>query len=144
MRHSVHCSFCYNVHYPWFQKKNIFIIFYFVHYAMVMSKRNKISFQRYVHDAMIMKKLFILGFFFFFFCAFSICRNVFLLVLDGTQNVHTSLSCANINCYYGHYAAIMTKKYILLFQHYCIHYTVGDEKIFLFTLLLIATTFTAS
>ena len=77
-----------------------------------MSKRNKISFQRYVHDLWLILGLF----FFFFFCAFSICRNVFLLVLGGTYNVHTSLSCANINCYYGHYAAIMTKKYICHFS----------------------------
>ena len=39
-----------------FRKNNLFIIFYCVHDVMVMSKRNKISFQRYVHDAMIMKK----------------------------------------------------------------------------------------
>ena len=46
-----------------FRKKNLFIIFYYVHYAMVMSKRSKISFQRYVHDAMIMKNIrFTLGF----------------------------------------------------------------------------------
>ena len=110
-----------------FRKKNIFIIFYYVHYAMVMSKRNKISFQCYVHDLWLILGFFFF-FFFFFFCAFSICRNVFLLVLGGTYNVHTSLSCANINCYYGHYAAIMTKKYILSFQHYYIHYTVVMRK----------------
>ena len=38
-------------------EKNLFIILYYVNYAMVMSKRSKISFQRYVHDAMIMKNI---------------------------------------------------------------------------------------
>ena len=99
--HSVHCSFCCYVHYPWFWKKNLFIIFYYVHYAMVMSKRSKILFQRYVHDTMIMKNIrFTVGF------------------------VKNTL----INCYYVDYAAIMTKKYIFSFQHYYIHYTVWWEK----------------
>ena len=45
------------------EKKIFFIIFYYIHYAMVMSKRSKIWFQRYVHDAMIMKNIkFTLGF----------------------------------------------------------------------------------
>ena len=57
MRHSVQCLFCCYIHYPWFQKKNIFIIFYYVDYAMVLSKRSKSSFQRNVHDAMIMKNI---------------------------------------------------------------------------------------
>ena len=39
------------------EKKIVFIIFYYVHYAMVMSKRNKIPFQLNVHDAMIMIKI---------------------------------------------------------------------------------------
>ena len=33
-----------------------------------------------------------------------------------------------INCYYCHYSAIMTKKYIFSFQHYYIHYTVMLKK----------------
>ena len=53
MPHSVHCSFCCYVHCPWFFKKNLFIINY-VLYAMLLSKRSKILFQRYVHDTMIM------------------------------------------------------------------------------------------
>ena len=80
-----------------FRKKNLFIIFYYIHYAMVISKRSKVLFQRYVHDAMIMKNIrFTVGF------------------------VKNTL----INCYYVDYAAIMTKKYIFSFQHYYIHYTV--------------------
>ena len=34
----------------------------------------------------------------------------------------------NINCYYVHYAATMTKKYIFSFQHYYIHCTVMMKK----------------
>ena len=46
-----------------FRKKNLFMIFYYVHYAMFMSKRSKILFQCYVHGAMIMKSIrFTLGF----------------------------------------------------------------------------------
>ena len=114
MRHSVHCSFCSYVHYPWFQKKNLFIIFYFVNYAMVMSKRSKISFQRCVHDAMIMK------------------------------NIRFTLRFIKkyINCYYVDYAAIMTKKYIFLFSALLDSINRDDEKKTLFSLLLIATTFT--
>ena len=82
---------------PFFIEKKLFIIFYYTHCVMVMSKRNKISFQCYVHDAMIMKKLFTLNF----------IKN---------------------NCYYVHYAATMTKKYIFLFQHYYIHCNVMMKK----------------
>ena len=82
---------------PLVLEKNLFVIFYYVHYGMVMSKRSKILFQRYVHDAMIMKNIrFTVGF------------------------VKNTL----INCYYVDYAAIMTKKYIFSFQYYYIHYTV--------------------
>ena len=88
-----------------FRKKYIFIIFYYVHYAMVMSERSKILFQRYVHDAMIMKNIrFTVGF------------------------VKNTL----INCYYVDYAAIMTKKYIFSFQHYYIHHTVMMRKKYFF------------
>ena len=84
-----------------FRKKYIFIIFYYVPYVMVMSKRSNILFQRYVHDAMILKNIrFTLG----------LVKNTL------------------INCYYVDYAAIMTKKYIFSFQHYYIHYTVWWEK----------------
>ena len=80
--------------------RNLFVIFYYVHYAMVMSKRNKISFQRYLHKAaMIMKKI-----------------------------VYIRFHKKYLNCYYVHYAAIMTKKYIFSFQHYYIHYTVMMRK----------------
>ena len=96
MRHSNHCSLCCCV--PFFIEKRLFIIFYYTHCVMVMSKRNKILFQCYVHDAMIMKKLFTLNF------------------------------IKNINCYYVHYAATMTKKYIFSFQHYYIHCTVMMKK----------------
>ena len=51
---------------------------------MVMPKRNKTSFKRYVHDAMIMKKIVYIRFH------------------------HKKY----INCHYVHYAAIMTKKFI--------------------------------
>ena len=95
MRHSNHCSLCCCV--PFFIEKRLFIIFYYTHCVMVMSKRNKILFQCYVHDAMIMKKLFTLNF----------IKN---------------------NCYYVHYAATMTKKYIFLFQHYYIHCNVMMKK----------------
>ena len=87
-----------------FRKKNLFIIFYYVHYAMVMSKRSKISFQRYVHDAMIMKNI-----------RFTL----------GLVKIY-------INCYYVDYTAIMTKKYIFSFQHYYIHYTVMMRKKYFF------------
>ena len=97
MRHSNHCSLCCCV--PFFIEKRLFIIFYYTHCVMVMSKRNKILFQCYVHDAMIMKKLFTLNF-----------------------------KKKSINCYYVHYAATMTKKYIFSFQHYYIHCTVMMKK----------------
>ena len=88
------------------EKKYIFIIFYYFHYAMVMSKRSKILFQCYIHDAMIMKNIrFTLGF------------------------IKNTL----INCYYVDYAAIMTKKYIFSFQHYYIHYTVMMRKKYFFS-----------
>ena len=35
----------------------------------------------------------------------------------------TTFTTADINCYYVHYAVIVTKKYIFSFQHYCVHYT---------------------
>ena len=85
MWYSIHCSFC-----------------YYVHYAMVMSKRNKISFQRYVRDAM--KKIVYFRFH------------------------HKKY----INCYYVHYAAIMTKKFIFKFQHHYIHYTMMITKNYFF------------
>ena len=72
-----------------FTKENIFIIFYNVHCVMVMSKRNKISFQHYVHEAVIMKKI-------------------------GYSWFHKKY----INCYNVNYTVIMTKKYIFSFQHY--------------------------
>ena len=81
---------------------------------MVMSKRSKISFQRCVHDAMIMK------------------------------NIRFTLRFIKkyINCYYVDYAAIMTKKYIFLFSALLDSINRDDEKKTLFSLLLIATTFT--
>ena len=81
------------------EKKNLFIIFYYVHYAMVKNKQNFIS--ALLQDAMIMKNIrFILG-----------------LVKNRL-----------INCYYVDYAAIMAKKYIFSFQHCYIHYTVMMRK----------------
>ena len=72
-----------------FRKKNLFIIFYYFHYAMVMSKSSKILFQCYIHDAMIMKDIrFTLGF------------------------IKNTL----VNCYYVDYAAIMTKKHMFSFS----------------------------
>ena len=62
-------------------------------------QKNKISFQHYVHDAMIMKKI-----------------------------VYIKFHKKYINCYYVHYAEIMTKKYIFSFQHYYIRYTVMMKK----------------
>ena len=38
MRHSVDCSFCYYFHYAFLGKKSVYN-FYYVHYAMVMSKK---------------------------------------------------------------------------------------------------------
>ena len=82
-------------------KRYIFIIFYYVRYAMVMSKRSNILFQRYVHDTIIMKNIrFTLG----------LVKNTLII------------------CYFVDYAVIMTKKYIFSFQHYYIHYTVWWEK----------------
>ena len=44
-----------------FRKRNLFIIFYYVHYAWSCQK-NKTWFQHYRHEAKIMKKMFTLGF----------------------------------------------------------------------------------
>ena len=129
MRHSVHCSFCYYVHYTCFQKKKYFYNFLLcsLRHGYVKKKQNFISAlrpRRHDHEKNCLYQVSSSS----SSSAFSICKNVFLLVLGVTYNVHTSLSCANINCYYGHYAAIMTKKYILSFQHYYIHYTVVMRK----------------
>ena len=98
-----------------FRKKNLFIIFYYVHYAMVMSERSKILFQRYVHDAIIMKNI--------------------RFTLDFVKNTV-------INCCYVDYAPIMTKKYIFFFSALLHSLRCDDEKKVLFPLLLTAATFT--
>ena len=75
------------------RKRNLFIIFYYVHYVMVMSKKQN------------------------FISALRSRRQ------DHEKNVYIRFHEKCINCYYVHYAAIMTKKYIFSFQHYNIHYT---------------------
>ena len=86
------------------EKKIFFIIFYYIHYAMVMSKRSKIWFQRYVRDAMIMKNIkFTLGF---------IKNTLIATTLTTPRSWQKSL--------------------FVLFQHYYIHYTVMMRKKFFF------------
>ena len=39
-------------------EKKLFLIFYIVHYVMFLPEKKQISFHHYVHDGMIMKKIF--------------------------------------------------------------------------------------
>ena len=124
-----------------FRKKNLFIIFYYVHYAMVMSKRSKILFQRYVHDAMIMKNIrFTLGFIKNTLIAttsttsWSWQKSIFFLFSTTALTTpwwwEKSAFSLVANCYYVPYVVIMSKKY---FPHsYYVHYAVIMTKIYVF------------
>ena len=117
---------------------NFFIIFYYIHYAMVMSKRSKISFQLYVHDAMIMKNIrFTLSFIKNTLIATTSTtprswqKSIFFLFSTTTSFTtpwwwEKSTFSTVANCYYVHYVAIMSKK---IFPHsYDVHYAVIMTK----------------
>ena len=149
-----HC-YSYYVHYVWmscrtpftahfaatfttlgFRKKNLFIIFYYVDYAMFMSKRSKILFQRYVHDAMIR---FTLGFVkntlincYYVVYAAIMTKKVYFFFSALLHSLHRddekkSTFSPAPNCYYIRCVAIMSttfttpwwwQKYMFSFQHY--------------------------
>ena len=123
------------------EKKHFFIIFYYIHYAMVMSKRSKISFQFYVHDAMIMKNIrFTLGFIKNTLIATTSTtprswqKSIFFLFSTTTFTTpwwwEKSTFSPVANCYYVHYVAIMSKKY---FPHsYDVHYALIMTKTYVF------------
>ena len=113
---------------PLVLEKNLFIIFYYIHYTMVMSKRNKISFQHYVHDAkkfincyylhqvVIMTKKHIFSF-----------QHYYIRYIMMMKKKTFSLIA---NCYYVHYVQIMSKKYFL--HSYFIHYAMIMTEIYIF------------
>ena len=127
---------------------NFFIIFYYIHYAMVMSKRSKISFQLYVHDAMIMKNIrFTLSFIKNTLIATTSTtprswqKSIFFLFSTTTFTTpwwwEKSTFSPVANCYYVHYVAIMSatfttpwswQKYMFSFQHYVYYMMIIYKK----------------
>ena len=116
---------------------------------MVVSKRNKISFQRYAHDAMIMKKMLYIRFHKKFINCIKNILNTFsttsttpwswqkcIFFRSSTPTFTTpqwwkkNTVSPIANCYYVHYVVIMSKKY---FPHsYYVHYAVILTKIYVF------------
>ena len=116
---------------------------------MVVSKRNKISFQRYAHDNMIMKKMLYIRFHKKFINCIKNILNTFsttsttpwswqkcIFFRSSTPTFTTpqwwkkNTVSPIANCYYVHYVVIMSKKY---FPHsYYVHYAVILTKIYVF------------
>ena len=107
-----------------------------------MSERSKISFQRYIHDVMIMKNIrFTLGFIKNTLIATTSTtprswwqKSIFFLFSTTTFTTmwwwEKSAFSLVANCYYVPYVAIMSKKY---FPHsYYVHYAVIMTKIYVF------------
>ena len=106
-------------------KKNLFIIFYYILYTVVMSKRNKILFQHYVHNA---KKF--INCYYLHQAAIMTKKHIF-----SFQHYYIHFTVMMKKNYffpycYLHYVVIMSKKY---FPHsYYVHYTVIMTKIYVF------------
>ena len=155
MRHSVDCSFCYYFHYAFLGKKSVYN-FYYVHYAMVMSKKQnfisalcsqchdheKIVYIKFQKNILIATASTTPGswqtsiYFYFSTTTFTTPwwwkKKTFSSIANCYYVVIMSKKYFPYS-YYIHYTLIMTKIYSMFsFQHYVYYTLITRKKNFFF------------